>query len=239
SSAPLSPTSDLTFGCSPGSVCNPQKPDWCNFWPGPPADDFICNQSDCIQSPPFTEGHWEQGKTHYYPPSYGYFNLDPRAFGLSYDIFGNQSYQEIADAHTTTMTTGNAESQTSLAAKPIPTYGAKPYYPIVRRQDEKMDEMENGKKNKRDDSEPDNCYDECNNAYISALSVGKSDTLCEEGSSFRVGYGRCATCIKTSTNSTAKAMGIYAEPRFAQFIDFCSGKKADNPVPTPDLIQSM
>lgn len=84
---PLDPQSNLTFGCEPGYVCNPPMPDGCNIWPGPPSDTFVCCESDCIPSPPFTFTNWKANATGYYPPSYGYFNLDPRPFGLSYDIF--------------------------------------------------------------------------------------------------------------------------------------------------------
>ncbi|KAM3508058.1 hypothetical protein MY10362_001404 [Beauveria mimosiformis] len=85
---PLAPGSTLTFGCSPGSVCSPPMPRGCDMWPGPPSDDFVCRASECFPSPPFTQTHWPDNETsYYYPPSNGYFNLDPTEFGLTYDVF--------------------------------------------------------------------------------------------------------------------------------------------------------
>ncbi|KAG5981127.1 hypothetical protein E4U55_003263 [Claviceps digitariae] len=239
SSAPLSPTSDLTFGCRPGTVCNPPKPDWCNFWPGPPADDFLCNPNDCIPSPPFTLTTWEPGKTHSYPPSYGYFNLDPEPFGLSHDIFGYKMYQQLVDDHTTTLTTGNSEPQKSLTTTTVPTNDANPYHPNSLREDEDADEMRGPGESRKDVTAPESCYDDCNNAYVTAESIGKIDRLCAEGSTFRVNYGICTSCIKSVTNDTAKAMVDYVDPRFAQFLDFCSGKKAGKPNPTQGQLESM
>ncbi|GAB0136837.1 hypothetical protein EsDP_00005125 [Epichloe bromicola] len=166
--APLSPTSDLTFGCKPGYVCNPPKPNGCNTWPGPPADDFLCDTKDCIPSPPFTNTTWDQCNTHYYPPSYGYFNLDPEVFGLSYDIFESQSYEEVVNGHITTVTTGNWEPQKSLAAWPKPIDTSRPVSPAVRARAAEPSQLRDCR-SKRDIT-PAICFDDCNNAYVIALA---------------------------------------------------------------------
>ncbi|KAI9158277.1 Agglutinin-like protein [Paramyrothecium foliicola] len=78
----------LLFGCSAGFVCNPPMPDTCNFWPGEPSPDFACRPEDCIPAPPTrNEVTWDGDQIAYYSPAWGYFHLDPRPFGLSYDIY--------------------------------------------------------------------------------------------------------------------------------------------------------
>ncbi|OAA32183.1 glycoprotein X [Moelleriella libera RCEF 2490] len=106
-SRPLERSSNLTFGCAPGFVCNPPKPDGCNLWPSPPKDDFVCNPLDCIPAPPYTVVTWKECETSYYPPSFGYFNLNPEDFGLSYGIFEYKQYQKVESGVTKTFITGD------------------------------------------------------------------------------------------------------------------------------------
>ena len=227
-SAPLDPKSNLTFGCSPGRVCNPPKPQGCNFWPEPPRDDFLCEPADCIISPPFNNVTWPEGETSYYPPSYGYFDLNPNAFGLSYDIFEYQIYEQVEDDTTITVTTGNWESQVSLSTWPLPTTATtepakrSSYLDRVRRDI-----------SKRDVSTPAVCYAACNDAYKVALAVGKSDSLCAEDSTFQDAYAACTTCVADRGNTTKEdAIREYVEPEFDQFLNFCGGRAAE-PTETP------
>lgn len=177
--APLDPKSDLTFGCSPGTVCSPPMPDDCNAWPAPPSDGFLCCESDCIPSPPYTLAHWRENDTNTFPLSFGYFNLDPRAFGLSYDVFR------------------------------APEHGRRS---AVRRE-----------------TTPPMCYDDCNNAYLVAESVGKTDALCHDGSSFNLMFDTCQGCIAAHSNGVAHVIDSYVQPVFAQFLNFCHGRRS---VPT-------
>ncbi|KAF4513285.1 hypothetical protein G6O67_000574 [Ophiocordyceps sinensis] len=226
SSAPLSPDSNLTFGCKPGYVCNPPKPNGCNVWPGPPSDDFLCRPQDCIPSPPFQNVTWEEGETSYYPLSEGYFQLNPEAFGLSYDIFTFKAYEEVEYGHTRTITTGNWESQASLSDWPRTTatsaranvYSLPP--PSSRRSRRALDRL-----SKRATT-PSVCFDECNNGWTIGARVGKRDELCNEGSSFRNSYNRCSKCITSNSHATKDVIREYVEPEFKQFIDWCSGHEA-------------
>ncbi|XP_044724172.1 glycoprotein X [Hirsutella rhossiliensis] len=226
SSAPLSPDSDLTFGCKPGYVCSPPKPDGCNVWPGPPSDDFLCSPQDCISSPPIRNVTWEDGESSYFPLSEGYFNLNPEAFGLSYDIFTFEVYEEVEYGYTRTITTGNWGSQTSLSDWPRTTATstrAKNVYPLPpssRRGRRALHRL--GKRA----TTPHVCFDQCNDAWLIGGSVGKSDKLCKKGSSFRSGYDACAECVTANSDASKNTIREYVGPVFSQYFKYCSGHEA-------------
>ncbi|KGQ07905.1 hypothetical protein BBAD15_g6794 [Beauveria bassiana D1-5] len=184
---PLAPSSNLTFGCSPGSVCSPPKPQGCDMWPGPPSDDFVCSANECIPSPPFTQTHWSDNETnYYYPPSNGYFNLDPTEFGLTHDVFVNHADQ-----------TRGQRGRSLVKRAPTP---------------------------------PSRCFDECNNAYLIAEAGGKTDELCRARSSFQVGFELCTACIKTHASvlsSSSSTIDDYIGSVFAQFLNFCNGRRSE------------
>ncbi|PQK17320.1 hypothetical protein BB8028_0007g05150 [Beauveria bassiana] len=184
---PLAPSSNLTFGCSPGSVCSPPKPQGCDMWPGPPSDDFVCSANECIPSPPLTQTHWSDNETnYYYPPSNGYFNLDPTEFGLTHDVFVNHADQ-----------TRGQRGRSLVKRAPTP---------------------------------PSRCFDECNNAYLIAEAGGKTDELCRARSSFQVGFELCTACIKTHASvlsSSSSTIDDYIGSVFAQFLNFCNGRRSE------------
>ena len=225
-SRPLDPKSDRTFGCAPGYVCNPPKPDDCNFWPEPPSSDYLCEPRDCIPAPPFKNVTWEDGETGYYPPAFGYFDLNPEAFGLSYDIFEYRLEKHIKDGEVVTITTGNWESQATLSEWPRPTTSAAeaevdPYTERLRKRLMKRDVT------------PAVCYDTCNSAFRVAQGVGKIDALCEEDSAFLRAYGACETCVNGNTNSTRVPIREYVQPRFEEFLVFCEDSDPEPAEPSP------
>ena len=215
---PLPTGSDLTFGCKPGYVCNPPKETNCNLFPGPPSDDFLCSPCDCMIAPPFHNVTWNPTETSYYPPSYGYFNLDPEPFGLSYDIFAFNTYTDVVDNCTLTRTTGNWAPQATLSEWPhkqsTTSCGCtKDIHDHSKRSMQKRDLT------------PAICYDDCNNAYLIAGAVGKTDDLCKFGSPFLQAYNSCATCI--GDNSAGKnPIDDYVNPVFEQYFNFCKGKSS-------------
>lgn len=89
--------SDYTWGCPPGYLCKPKQEN-CNFEVGLPSESYYCAPDECIAITPLpTPQLWN-------PDIYGnsspatdpslkfnavdhYFNVDPRDYGLSYDIF--------------------------------------------------------------------------------------------------------------------------------------------------------
>ena len=223
-SAPLDPKSNLTFGCNPGYVCDPPKPDGCNLWPGPPSDDFICCPDDCIPAPPFETAIWAENKTGYYPPSDGYFNLNPEAFGLPYNIFAAEVRTETSDGKAVSHTTGNWASQPTLSTWPKTEAAALP-----------VGLKDGGKSPNRFGRRavaPPVCYDDCNNAYLGASEEGKTDNLCKPDSSFNQQYGKCSSCISKNEDAGQDSIDAYVKPTFSQFLNFCSGKDS---TPTSDV----
>ncbi|CZR66757.1 uncharacterized protein PAC_16658 [Phialocephala subalpina] len=76
-----------TWGCSPGYICSPGLPWYCDLWANPPPSSWLCDPSECQPVPNLTEIRWPVNETSYYPRIPGYFNLNPQAFGLSFGIF--------------------------------------------------------------------------------------------------------------------------------------------------------
>jgi hypothetical protein len=85
------------WGCSPGFICSPPKPDNCEIWAGPPNYDYVCDAKSCIPSPSFTSVVWLAGNTSKYPLT-GYFNLNPNSFGLNYSIFITTEVSKVSTA---------------------------------------------------------------------------------------------------------------------------------------------
>jgi len=59
------------------------------------------------------------------------------------------------------------------------------------------------------------------NAYLEAQKVGKVPALCEADSPFQRYYPGCYKCIEQNI-STAGNVTAFVDPKFAQFIDFCT-----------------
>lgn len=199
---PLPTDSDLTFGCKPGYVCNPPKPKGCNLWPDPPSKDYVCNPQECIPAPAFKKVTWPPNETSYYPPQDGYFNLNPEAFGLSYDIFDYKLCEKVINGHKTTITTGNWQSQASLSQWPKPSASPSGY-------DKHRRELHT--LNKRAIT-PGVCFADCNNAWVIAQSIGKTDALCKAGSDFQQAYAICAKCVTDNEKDIKGTIRDYIGP---------------------------
>ncbi|EXJ78249.1 hypothetical protein A1O3_09410 [Capronia epimyces CBS 606.96] len=79
---------DYLWGCPPGTLCTPKQID-CNFEQGLPADSYYCSPDDCKVPPPLPPLIDDEDPHNCTPviPIEGYFDLDPRPFGLNYNIF--------------------------------------------------------------------------------------------------------------------------------------------------------
>jgi hypothetical protein len=218
------------WGCAPGFVCSPPKPDDCQVWAQPPSYNYLCDKSNCIPSPDFTGVVWPANETSFFPPTNGYFNLPPGAFGLDYGIFAKQVINGI--------TTGDWSSQASLThfnpaataavkARGLPRRVPKPKIQL-------MGIVPRDSIQKRDNTVvPANCYAVCNNCYIEAQKVGKSPALCASGSAFETELGACNGCVVANGDSTKATLQTYVDPEFAPFMSFCSAQSAQ-----PELGQS-
>jgi hypothetical protein len=164
--------------------------------------------------------HWPENDTDWYPPTDGYFNLDPRAFGLSFDIFEPPEVI-VTKIHgkKTTITTGNYESQSTLTHYPPPqetsppaSYTEKhPHY--IRRSLVKRDGT----------IYPEVCFADCNNAYLESTKTGKTDALCRQGSQFRLELATCNACVEDNSGGVKDSGRTYLDDKFKQFINYCEG----------------
>ena len=222
--APLDPKSDLTWGCSPGYICSPPKPDGCNFWAGSPADSYVCAPENCVRAPPYYFVDWAENTTDWYPPSEDYYHLDPRAFGLSFDIFEPpEELVTVIHGKPTTLWTGNYASQTDLTHYPLPS--DVPYEGSAARK--RNIRIAPRRLSKRDNSVyPSVCYSACQNAVSESLHTGKGDNLCKAGSKFLEGVAACTACVAKYDEETPSSDRTYVEDEFEQFINFCSGSDA-------------
>lgn len=220
---PFDPLSNRTFGCEPGFVCNPPKPQGCNLWADSPADDYVCKPKYCIPSPPYSVVKWPEGETGYVPPDEGYFNLNPNAFGLPFSIFEYETYIVQKYGKQFTLTTGNWASATELSVfPPLPTqHVARAALPPRQDKLDKRQDLESGV------TPAAVCFDDCNNCYKEAQAVGKGPTLCAEGSQFLANYGICMTCIEQNAEDQLDTRRRYPVERFSQFINYCEGQDTD------------
>lgn len=134
-SNPQATGKNALWGCLPGYICAPPKPDACQIYANPPSFTYLCDPNNCIPSPPYTDvqwnhtADWSSGETSYFPPSKDYYNLDPYAFGLNYGIFAEEivssTIVETQLGKTRTYveiyTTGDWSSQASISMSEIIT----------------------------------------------------------------------------------------------------------------------
>ncbi|KAH7131450.1 hypothetical protein B0J13DRAFT_562635 [Dactylonectria estremocensis] len=81
----------------------------------------------------------------------------------------------------------------------------------------------------RRDVTPAICYDDCNNAYKIAVSIGKNSALCARDSAFTKAYAACSSCIQENESDSEGSVRDYVEPEFAQFIEFCDDLATQQP----------
>ncbi len=217
-SAPVTPQAtgeDATWGCLPGYVCSPPKPDSCDLFANPPDPNYVCDQAYCIQAPAFNDVQWPSGHTSFYPAIEGYFNLNPEDFGLSFDIFAEQIISTIIAGVPTAYTTGNWSSQAFLGSFSATSGPSTP-----QRKPRSLA--------KRGNTVPSVCYADCNNCFIEAQKVGKSSSLCASNSPFESDLGACQACVANNGDAEKVTLQNYVDPEFAQFLDFCSAQAPES-----------
>jgi hypothetical protein len=206
------------------------KPSGCNLWAGPPSDDFLCDSRYCVPAPYFPRVQWPENETSYFPPVEGYFNLNPNAFGLSYEIFEVHEIVTKIHGKKTTITTGNWVSQTDLTHWPpeptsttttLKNYGrGVPSHHLA----------------KRDDTiAPAVCYDICNTAFLEGQRVGPKPELCEDSSPFLEYSNSCQECIAANKADLKLTLREYVGPAFEVFWGYCDIQPPQSQVSTTDL----
>lgn len=241
---------NFKWGCAPGYVCNPPKPDGCAVWDSAPPNEFSCEPQHCIPAPPVKPVRWAENETGYYPPAEGYFNLDPRAFGLSPSIFEKIEVIKMVDGETQTITTGMWTSQASLSVYPPPapsadavhTYkpkkrGAAPVWkPKNQYNGRSFKELVKAAKRgllKRQQALLPNtpvsarCFQPCNDAFREAQNRGKIPELCVTGSAFRGLLSTCLDCADAQSNTTIVGGGReYLAAEFLDYLSYCDSAPA-------------
>jgi len=202
-------------------------------------DDYVCDPKFCVPSPNFPVVVWPENQTSYYPPTEGFFNLAPPAFGLSYDIFEAELVIKEVNGTLTTITTGNFASQTTITHWPpteTPTSSTTSSSTTTAHGEwnkRYVADTFGSRLSKRDDTiVPAVCYDICNNAYLEAQSVGKTPALCDARSAFRNYYDGCQACIGANAADVKLVTKSYLDPKFEQFLSYCASSPAQSQVTT-------
>jgi hypothetical protein len=174
----------------------------------------VCDPRFCEPAPFFPLVDWPVNETGYFPPTEGYFNLNPNAFGLSFDIFAVEEIVTKIHGKKTTITTGNWVSQTAITHfPPEPTATTIQWYKRG---------APSHRLSKRDETvAPAICYAICNTALLEASRVGLTQALCAPGSTFRQDLDSCQVCIDAHKDDAKQSWRVYLQPEFAQFLEFC------------------
>lgn len=189
---------DYTWGCPPGFLCSPSHTGeraGCNIEAGLPAEGYICDPLDCIVAPPLILNQsWASDTNgHSFSFSQDYYNLDPKYFGLKYDIFQ----------------TGEEHNATQSKRDILPLQG-----------DSSVILM--GFIARRDISDiPGVCYNDCNDAALEQQATGKKPDLCQSDSVYILDIRNCKTCIGHYSSSSSDGFSSLL-PSFAQFLNYCS-----------------
>jgi hypothetical protein len=187
-----------------------------------------------MPAPDFTPVVWPEGKTGYYPPPFGYFDLSPLAFGLSYDVFAADVVIQYGAGNQpqTTITTGNWQSQASITeAYALPTSSSA----LARRKWwEEAIPLPGARLSKRASSTvPAVCFATCNNCLVIAQQTGKTPALCTPTSAFHSYLAACQQCVAANGDATQTTLKRYVAPQFAQFLGFCDVLAAQSVVRPP------
>ncbi|KAL7924234.1 hypothetical protein ACQKWADRAFT_24056 [Trichoderma austrokoningii] len=236
---PLDFKTEGIFGCQAGYVCNPPKPDGCNFWPGLPDPGFRCNPEDCIPAPPLLLANWEPGKTGYIPHQDGYFYLDPHIFGLTYDIFEFHVVKKIENGCTSTYTTGNWGSS-AQAYGSVPTdlpssekRGPGPFEQQARRKA--------NHEAKRQTDPKQTCMGPCQDALGNVQKNGNGTEQCAPDSAFTAAFTSCVDCIANATNISPTDIPAIENILGSEYVSifFCNPSNPTNPTSTSSAPESI
>lgn len=226
--ASYDPKSNLLWGCAPGFICSPRKPEGCNFWSGLPAPNYVCAAEDCLPAEPAIPARWDENTTGQYPLVPQYFPLNPAHYGLSADIFDQElEILDIGEAELYTARFGDWGTRAPDA--PLPTLGVRqPHAPGRKVNNWKrkpwMKAMEKHLLRIRQLTgvNPAICFSPCNDAALEAERVGLTPEICNPGSAFRQQYDACQLCIGGNIgNGTQVDERITPSNAFVRFFEFC------------------
>ncbi|KAH9428327.1 hypothetical protein MCOR02_010886 [Pyricularia oryzae] len=257
--APRSSSFRLKWGCEPGYVCSPPKPEGCNAWGSCPPKDYVCEPQYCRPAPPpQIAPETSSNETGWVPPNPFYFNLDPTKFGLTGSIFEKYEIIQVVEGRTTTVTTGDWTPHASVAqatAAPgnpgLHMYkprkrGDKPIGPRkilswknlrnVMKHAKRLYRRQNGA---RIPERMSICYTPCNAAFIAAQDIGLVPRLCVEGSSYQDDVNGCWECLDLWRNETQTGnVREYVGDQFEEYLAYCDVNDGTVPPSGPQSIVS-
>ncbi|ELQ42827.1 hypothetical protein OOU_Y34scaffold00192g12 [Pyricularia oryzae Y34] len=257
--APRSSSFRLKWGCEPGYVCSPPKPEGCNAWGSCPPKDYVCEPQYCRPAPPpQIAPETSSNETGWVPPNPFYFNLDPTKFGLTGSIFEKYEIIQVVEGRTITVTTGDWTPHASVAqatAAPgnpgLHMYkprkrGDKPIGPRkilswknlrnVMKHAKRLYRRQNGA---RIPERMSICYTPCNAAFIAAQDIGLVPRLCVEGSSYQDDVNGCWECLDLWRNETQTGnVREYVGDQFEEYLAYCDVNDGTVPPSGPQSIVS-
>ncbi|TLD30626.1 hypothetical protein PspLS_02744 [Pyricularia sp. CBS 133598] len=257
--APPSSNSRLKWGCEPGYICSPPKPEGCNAWGSCPPKEYVCEPQYCRPAtPPQIAPERSSNETGWVPPNPFYFNLDPTKFGLTGSIFEKYEIIQVVEGQTTTVTTGDWTPHASVA-QPTAAPGSpglhmykpkkredKPIGPRkilswknlrnVMKQAKRLYRRQNGAQLPQ---RMQLCYHPCNAAFVAAQDIGLIPRLCVEGSSYQDDVNGCWECLDVWRNETQTGnVREYVGDQFEEYLAYCDVNDGTTPPSGPQSIVS-
>ncbi len=206
--APL--PSDYLWGCPPGNICRPPQ-QGCNWEQNPPASTYVCNPDQCIPVaeapvPEQWNATWPNPvdtNCAWYDPAPDYFHLNPKFFGLGFDVFDVNGQPICPNGTFSTTETATSTALLRMPRRRINNPVAEMYW---RRQSLAV--------------APAVCYVVFDSAQQLGQSIGKvRDRLCPATSEFMLGISACRACAAANgaTSSTTEDF-----PILQTFVNFCN-----------------
>ncbi|TLS31553.1 hypothetical protein PpBr36_02990 [Pyricularia pennisetigena] len=249
----------LKWGCEPGYICSPPKPEGCNVWSSCPPKDYVCEPQYCRPAPPLQIGpETSSNETGWVPPNPFYFNLDPTKFGLTGSIFEKYEVIQVVEGQTTTVTTGDWTPHASVAQPTAaPGSPALHMYKPKKREDNLIGprrilswkDLRNAVKRAKRLYRRQNganlpprmavCYRPCHDAFLEAQDIGFRPRLCIEGSSYQDNVNGCFGCLDVWRNETQTgSVREYVGDQFEEYLAYCDVNDGTTPPSGPQSIVS-
>ncbi|KAL2387270.1 hypothetical protein RJZ90_000008 [Blastomyces dermatitidis] len=221
---------DYIWGCPPGKLCIPNRNEAdgdCNFEVGLPSPEFFCSPEECHDPPPLEpfQDDWDPDSSDKIIVSPHYYYLNPRLFGLDYDIFEfrnstpeepyptsypAQSPTQYPPQYPTQNPTQYTTAEYTTAGYPTgyATKYATKYSTLQRRQ--------------TGNTLPRACYFQCQASGLEAENSLLAAVICVENSAFKARLEACHRCIAIQANTKDPEKELREKaPNFVSILDIC------------------
>ncbi|PGH31185.1 hypothetical protein GX50_06064, partial [[Emmonsia] crescens] len=242
---PVAPVpTNYLWGCPPGKLCIPNRSEAdgdCNFEVGLPSPEFFCNPDECHPSPPrepYQDWDPTNSTDRKFFASPHYYNLNPRIFGLDYDIFvfRNSTPEEpYPTAYPTQYPTQSPPQSPTQYPTQYPTKYPTQYpteYP-TKYPSKYPSKYPTLRERQISDKLPSQCYLKCNAAGLEGEDSGLDKSiLCVENSLFKVYLAACHRCIALYAGiGNPKDALREKTPNFVSILDLCEAPPGETSPP--------